>query len=77
MRTGYSQFVLLYVLDRMHNMDRKQLYLIYSIGLDEQIKIRLEAITKETGFENVRWVQAGAMISTHAGPEGFGIAGIE
>ena len=60
-----------------YNIDRKQLYLIYSIGLDEQIKKRLEEIAKETGFENVKWMQAGAMISTHAGPGGFGIAGIE
>ncbi|MGE7983895.1 DegV family protein [Solibacillus sp. NPDC093137] len=60
-----------------YNIDRKQLYLIYSIGLDEQIKKRLEEVVKEAGFENVRWIQAGAMISTHAGPGGFGIAGIE
>ncbi|MER2119400.1 MAG: DegV family protein [Solibacillus sp.] len=60
-----------------YNIDRKQLYLIYSIGLDEQIKKRLEEVAKESGFENVRWIQAGAMISTHAGPGGFGIAGIE
>jgi DegV family protein with EDD domain len=38
-----------------YNMDKEQLYLIYSIGLDE----------------------AGAMISTHAGPGGIGIAGLE
>ncbi|WP_339173747.1 DegV family protein [Solibacillus sp. FSL R5-0691] len=60
-----------------YNIDREQLYLIYSVGLDEQIKKRLEAIAKEAGFQNVRWMQAGAMISTHAGPGGFGIAGIE
>lgn len=60
-----------------YNIDRKQLYLIYSIGLDERIKDRLEAVAKENGFGNVKWVQAGAMISTHAGPGGFGIAGIE
>lgn len=60
-----------------YNIDREQLYLIYSVGLDEQIKKRLEAIAKEAGFKNVRWMQAGAMISTHAGPGGFGIAGIE
>lgn len=60
-----------------YNIDRKQLYLIYSIGLDEQIKKHLGEIAKEMGFENVRWMQAGAMISTHAGPGGFGIAGIE
>ena len=60
-----------------YNIDRKQLYLIYSIGLDESIKRRMDEITKEIGFENVTWMQAGAMISTHAGPGGFGIAGIE
>ncbi|MEK4081836.1 DegV family protein [Solibacillus sp. FSL K6-1126] len=60
-----------------YNIDRKQLYLIYSIGLDERIKERLDEVAKENGFENVRWMQAGAMISTHAGPGGFGIAGIE
>ncbi len=60
-----------------YDIDRKQLYLIYSIGLDESIKRRMDEIAKETGFENVTWLQAGAMISTHAGPGGFGIAGIE
>lgn len=60
-----------------YDIDRKQLYLIYSIGLDESIKKRMDEITKEAGFENVTWMQAGAMISTHAGPGGFGIAGLE
>ena len=60
-----------------YDIDRKQLYLIYSVGLDERINERLEEVSKENGFENVRWMQAGAMISTHAGPGGFGIAGIE
>ena len=50
---------------------------IYSIGLDESIKQRMDEIAKENGFENVKWIQAGAMISTHAGPGGFGIAGLE
>ncbi|HWL23597.1 MAG TPA: DegV family protein [Ureibacillus sp.] len=58
-------------------IERKQLYLIYSIGLDESIKQRMNEIAIEEGFENVTWMQAGAMISTHAGPGGFGIAGIE
>lgn len=62
---------------KQYNIDRKQLYLIYSIGLDESIKRQIEKMAKETGFENVTWMQAGAMISTHAGPGGFGIAGLE
>lgn len=60
-----------------YDIDRTQLYLIYSIGLDESIKRRMDEVAKELGFENVTWMQAGAMISTHAGPGGFGIAGLE
>jgi DegV family protein with EDD domain len=60
-----------------YDIDRGQLYLIYSIGLDETIKQRMDEIVKESGFKNVTWIQAGAMISTHAGPGGFGIAGLE
>lgn len=60
-----------------YDIDRKQLYLIYSIGLDESIKSLMNEIANETGFEKVTWMQAGAMISTHAGPGGFGIAGME
>lgn len=60
-----------------YNINKEQLYLIYSIGLDERIKVRMEEIVNENGFKNVKWIQAGAMISTHAGPGGFGIAGLE
>lgn len=60
-----------------YNINRQQLYLIYSIGLAESIKERMEEVAKEAGFKKVTWMQAGAMISTHAGPGGFGIAGIE
>jgi len=60
-----------------YNIDRKQLYFQYSIGLDETIKEQMNEVAKEAGFESVIWVQAGAMISTHAGPGGFGVAGLE
>lgn len=60
-----------------YDIDRKHLCLIYSIGLDERIKRKMEKSAKEKGFENVTWIQAGATISTHAGPGCFGIAGIE
>ncbi|WP_153732721.1 DegV family protein [Sporosarcina obsidiansis] len=60
-----------------YNIDRQQIYFIYSIGLSETIKQRINEIANETGFENSTWIQAGAMISTHSGPGGFGIAGIE
>lgn len=60
-----------------YDIDREQLYFQYSLGLDEGIKLRMDEIAKKNGFRNVKWMQAGAMISTHAGPGGFGIAGLE
>ncbi|WP_341321513.1 DegV family protein [Solibacillus sp. FSL H8-0523] len=62
---------------KQYDINRKQLYLIYSIGLDEGIKIRMTQRAKEQGFEKINWIQAGPTISTHAGPGCFGIAGIE
>lgn len=60
-----------------YDISRKQVYFIYSIGLSESIMQRMNEIAKETDFQNITWIQAGAMISTHSGPGGFGIAGIE
>lgn len=61
----------------MYDIDRQQLYFIYSIGLDESIKQRMDLMAEEAGFTEVKWIQAGSMISTHSGPGGFGIAGFE
>ncbi|MGD6879990.1 DegV family protein [Bacillus infantis] len=60
-----------------YKIDREQLYFIYSIGLDENIKKRMDEIAEEAGFKNVKWIQAGGMISTHSGAGGFGVAGLE
>ena len=60
-----------------YDIDRKQLSLIYSLGLDEKIKINMEKLAKEHGFEQITWIQGGPTISTHAGTGCFGIAGIE
>ncbi len=60
-----------------YNLDKEQLFFIYSIGIDEKIKKNITEIAKENGFENITWLQAGAMISSHAGPGGLGVAGIE
>ncbi|WP_077213147.1 DegV family protein [Bacillus dakarensis] len=60
-----------------YNISNEQIYLIYSLGLDDKVKERMEEIVNDKGFKNIKWIQAGAMISTHAGPGGFGIAGLE
>ncbi len=60
-----------------YDIDRQQIYFMYSIGLSETVKERISEIALEKGFKNSMWIEAGAMISTHSGPGGFGIAGIE
>jgi DegV family protein with EDD domain len=60
-----------------YHMDKKQIYLIYSLGLEEHIKQRMEQIAKEENFERIIWIQAGCMISSHSGPGSIGIAAFE
>lgn len=60
-----------------YTIDKKQLYFLYSIGLDEDIKKRVDELAGEAGFKHVTWIEAGAVISTHGGPGAFGIAGLE
>ncbi|MBU3146141.1 DegV family protein [Clostridium sp. CF012] len=60
-----------------YHMDKEQIYLIYSLGLEESIKQRMEQIAKEEGFKQIIWIQAGCMISAHSGPGAIGIAAFE
>jgi len=60
-----------------YNFDKEKIYLIYSMGLEEKIKMRMEDIAKEKGFKKIIWIQAGCVISTHSGPGAVGIAGFE
>lgn len=60
-----------------YDINREQIYLLYSIGLDEDIKLEMEELVNTNGFRNITWMEAGAMISSHSGPGGFGIAGLE
>lgn len=60
-----------------YNIDKEQLYLIYSLGLEEHIKLRMEEIAKDKGFKKVTWIQTGCVISTHSGPGAVGIVGFE
>jgi len=60
-----------------YNMDKEQIYLLYSLGLNEQIKDNMEEIVKEKGFKKIIWIQTGCVISTHGGPGAMGIAGFE
>lgn len=60
-----------------YHMDKEQICLLYSLGLDEQIKQRMVEIVKEKGFKKITWIQTGCVISTHSGPGAMGIGGFE
>ncbi len=60
-----------------YNLDKEQLYFIYSLGLEEQIKQHMENNAKEKGFKKIVWIQTGCVISSHSGPGAIGIAGFE
>lgn len=60
-----------------YNIDREQFYFQYSLGLKESIMHQINSFAKEHGFKRIKWMEAGAMISTHAGPGGVAIAGLE
>jgi DegV family protein with EDD domain len=58
-----------------YNMEKEQIYFIYSLGLEDNIKQLMEDIAKEKGFRKIIWIQTGCVISTHSGPGAIGIAG--
>lgn len=60
-----------------YDMDKEQICLLYSLGLEEEIKMQMERIAKGKGFKKVVWIQTGCVISTHSGPGAIGIAGFE
>lgn len=59
-----------------YDLEREQLTLIYSRGINESLMQEMEQKAKAEGFVDVIWVEAGPTISTHAGPGCFGVAGI-
>lgn len=56
-----------------HDYDKSDIFLLYSIGLDEDIRKETDKIAKDAGFEKIHWIETGGVITTHCGPGGFGI----
>lgn len=57
------------------NLDKKEVYLIRSIGLEDTVRRAAEDKVQQMGFENIIWMQTGCVITTHGGPGSFGIVG--
>lgn len=58
-----------------YKLDRKNLWIVYVTGISDEVKNTAESAAKECGFENIQWVLAGGVITTHGGPAAIGLAG--
>ena len=59
-----------------YKLDRNEkLWIIYTVGIAEEVKEVIKETATACGFENLEWVQAHGVITTHGGPAAFGIAG--
>lgn len=59
-----------------HDLERDCLWVVYTIGLSDAVRNSAEEAAAKCGFKQVRWIQAGGVITTHGGPAAFGIAGL-
>jgi DegV family protein with EDD domain len=60
-----------------YRLDKEHICLLYSSGLEECIKQRMQEIAKAYGFRRITWIQTGCVISTHSGPGAIGMAGFD
>ena len=59
------------------NLELEQLFIIFSLGVDEALLQKIEHISMQKGFKKIIRVQTGAVITCHCGPSGIGIGGFE
>ena len=58
-----------------YDLDRDTLWLIYTVGLSDEVKESVKTAAADCGFRKLEWVRANGVITTHGGPAAFGIAG--
>ncbi len=58
-----------------YRLKKDRLWMVYTVGLAEDVRKSAEAAAAECGYAQVQWIQAGGVITTHGGPAAFGIAG--
>lgn len=61
---------------KRYNLDKESLFLLFTEGLDEEIKEGVESTAKKAGYNDILWIKSCAVISSHGGPGGFGMIGI-
>lgn len=58
-----------------YNLDRECIWLVYTVGLPEEVMNAVKEAIKECGFVSQHWIMANGVITSHGGPAAFGLAG--
>jgi len=59
------------------NIDKEEVFCVYTRDINSDTKTEMEKLAEEAGIKNVLWFKAGGVITSHSGPGGIGIAGLE
>ena len=60
-----------------YSIDKESIFFVYACALDNAIKEDMEKQAAEAGIRDVVWLNTGGVITSHSGPGGLGIAGME
>lgn len=58
-----------------HALNKDEIVLLWSKGLSQAVKDKAEQTALNYGFQSVKWLETGGVVSTHGGPACFGIVG--
>lgn len=59
-----------------NTIDMDSIFIGHTHTIDPELKENMIRLVKQFGAKNVSWFKAGAVITSHAGPGGFGIVGL-
>ena len=58
-----------------NNIDREEIWVGNTIQFSSEMRELVEETVRELGFRQVYWTDCGGVITTHGGPNAFGLAG--
>ena len=59
-----------------HNLSRKNLWMIRTIGLSDSVCKAAEDAAADLKYRKLTWIHPGCVITTHGGPGAFGMVGV-
>ena len=58
-------------------IDKNEIFFVYACAIDNAVKKEMELKAAEAGIKNVVWLKTGGVITSHSGPGGLGVSGME